>query len=253
MKRITPLLTLLTGAGMAAVLFAMSAQAAPRGADPRPVAAPGASGEASPQAPAASAPPAPPGGQPSPAQPSEQRGRPGAPTSPPPAPPAAGAERSKATGNWTGRLDGGATIAITARDGQAVAYVCDGRRLEIWLRGTAADGRLELTGKKDAKLTGSFGDGRASGELVADGRRWAFTAKASATPAPVLYRATAQQRRDGVDGGWILLPDGSQIGVVTRDGEPVSAPPLDPAFGTTIVDGVTVRAEPVATDPGAGA
>ncbi|MEV4490253.1 hypothetical protein AB0K04_09085 [Micromonospora coxensis] len=248
MKRITPLLTLLTGAGMAAVLFAMSAQAAPRGADPKPAAAPGASAEAS-QAPA-SATPVPPGGQPPPAQPSEQRGSPGAPTSPPPAP---GAERRKATGNWTGRLDGGATIAITARDGQAVAYVCDGRRLEIWLRGTATDGRLDLTGKKDAKLTGSFGDGRASGELVADGRRWAFTAKATTSPAPVLYRATAQQRRDGVDGGWILLPDGSQIGVVTRAGEPVPAPPLDPAFGTTIVDGATVRAEPVATDPDAGA
>jgi serine/threonine-protein kinase len=29
------------------------------------------------------------------------------------------------------------------------------------------------------------------------------------------------------------------------------APPLDPAFGTTIVDGVSIAAEPVA--PGAGA
>ncbi|MER6594572.1 hypothetical protein ABT214_22520 [Micromonospora purpureochromogenes] len=131
-----------------------------------------------------------------------------------------------------------------------MAYVCDGRRLEIWLRGTAADGRLKLTGKKGATLTATIGDGDATGELVVGDQRWRFTAKAGATPAPVLYRATAQTRRAGVDGGWIMLPDGSQIGVLTRDGSPAPAPPLDPAFGTTIVDGRTVAAEPVAADPG---
>ncbi|MGK5440557.1 hypothetical protein ACSNN7_01815 [Micromonospora sp. URMC 105] len=238
MKRITPLLTLLAGAGTAAVLFAMSAQAAPRTVQPTAGAAPSAGATAPPDA--SPAPPAEAPGQP-PAQPSEQRSRPGAPTSAPPAP---------VTANWTGRLDSGATIAITATDGTAVAYVCDGKRLEIWLRGTAADGRLRLSGKQDATLTGTVADGDVSGELVVGKRRWTFTAKASATPAPVLYRATAALRKTGVDGGWIMLPDGSQIGVLTRDGTPVPAPPLDPAFGTTIVDGLTVTAEPVA--PAAG-
>ncbi|GAB3182415.1 hypothetical protein FHX75_111130 [Micromonospora palomenae] len=237
MKRITPLLTLLTGAGTAAVLFAMSAQAAPRTVQPTAAITPSASATAPPDAP--STPPVDPTGQP-PAQPSEQRGRPGAPTTAPAAP---------VTANWTGRLDSGATIAITATKGTAVAYVCDGRRLEIWLRGTAADGRLKLTGKKGATLTGTIGDGDVTGELVVGDKRWRFTAKAAATPAPVLYRATAQARRAGVDGGWIMLPDGSQIGVLTRDGSPAPAPPLDPAFGTTIVDGSTVAAEPVAGDP----
>ncbi|SCF24348.1 hypothetical protein GA0074696_3711 [Micromonospora purpureochromogenes] len=237
MKRITPLLTLLTGAGTAAVLFAMSAQAAPRTVQPTAAATPSASATAPPAAP--STPPADPTGQP-PAQPSEQRGRPGAPTTAPAAP---------VTANWTGRLDGGATVAITATKGTAVAYVCDGRRLEIWLRGTAADGRLKLTGKKGATLTATIGDGDLAGELVVGDQRWTFTAKAGATPAPVLYRATAQTRRTGVDGGWIMLPDGSQIGVLTRDGSPAPAPPLDPAFGTTIVDGSTVTAEPVAGVP----
>ncbi|MEU5789831.1 hypothetical protein ABZ754_19130 [Micromonospora purpureochromogenes] len=237
MKRITPLLTLLTGAGTAAVLFAMSAQAAPRTVQPTAAATPSASATAPPDAPPT--PPADPTGPP-PAQPSEQRGRPGAPTTAPAAP---------VTANWTGRLDSGATIAVTATKGTAVAYVCDGRRLEIWLRGTAADGRLKLTGKKGATLTATIGDGDLTGELVVGDQRWRFTAKAAATPAPVLYRATAQTRRAGVDGGWIMLPDGSQIGVLTRDGSPAPAPPLDPAFGTTIVDGSTVAAEPVAGVP----
>lgn len=123
----------------------------------------------------------------------------------------------------------------------------------MWLNGTAADGRMKLTGKKGEVLTGSFGDGVASGEMVVGQRRWKFTAKQTGKPDPVLYRATAQQRRAGVDGGWIMLPDGSQIGVVTRDGTPVSAPPLDPAFGTTVLDGRTVTATPVVADPGPGA
>jgi serine/threonine-protein kinase len=55
-----------------------------------------------------------------------------------------------------------------------------------------------------------------------------------------------------VDGGWILLPDGSQIGVVTWNGTPVSAPPLDPAFLTTIVNGVGIDAVPVLPGPRAG-
>ncbi|MBQ0894778.1 hypothetical protein KBX37_17005 [Micromonospora sp. U56] len=241
MKHITPLLTLLTGAGTAAVLFAMSAQAAPRTVQPTAAVTPSASATAPPDAP--STPPVDPTGQP-PAQPSEQRGSPGAPTTAPAAPAA------PVTGNWTGRLDSGATIAVTATKGTAVAYVCDGRRLEIWLRGTAADGRLKLTGKKGATLAATIGDGDVTGELVVGGQRWRFTAEAAATPAPVLYRATAQTRRAGVDGGWIMLPDGSQIGVLTRDGSPAPAPPRDPAFGTTIVDGRTVAAEPVAADAG---
>ncbi|TDC81343.1 hypothetical protein E1193_15005 [Micromonospora sp. KC606] len=255
MKRITPLLTLLTGTGMAAVLFAMSAQAAPSTADPK-AAAPAATAEAAPEGnatPEGNAAPAAPAEQSVPAQPSEQRSKPGTPTTSPPEAPAPQAGK-KATTNWTGRLDGGrATIAITATGGEAAAYLCDGKQLEIWLRGTATDGRLSLTGKKDgATLTGTFDGRKAAGEVVVGGKRWSFTATIDTSARPVLFRATAGQRRAGVDGGWIMLPDGGQIGVVTRDGTPVTAPPLDPAFGTTIIDGVTVRAEPVSAEPGAG-
>lgn len=232
MKRFTPLLTLLAGIGTAAVLFTMSAQAATSAGGP----ATGASGATAGGAVVGESSPNPPTA---------------APEATPEAPPTREPARP-ADANWTGRLDNGATIAITATDGKAVAYVCDGRRLEIWLRGTAADGRLALTGKDGATLTGTFGNGRASGELVVGDRRWSFTAKATAKAAPVLYRATAQARNAGVDGGWILLPDGTQIGVVTWNGEPAPAPPLDPAFGTTIVNGVTIAADPVAADLAGG-
>ncbi|MFI6159797.1 hypothetical protein ACIA59_07615 [Micromonospora haikouensis] len=241
MKRMTPLLTLVTGAGMAAVLFAMSAQAAPTAAPPKVDAAPPAS--------AADAPPAPSGSQP-------PELSPGASAPPAAAPgatdvPAAGTPEQKVDASWTGRLNNGATIAITSRDGAAEAYVCDGKDMELWLRGTATDGKLTLDGK-DATLTGTFDGSEATGKLTIGGDTTTFTAKATAGTAPVVYRATPQLRDAGVDGGWILRPDGTQIGVLTWNGRPIPAPPLDPAFGTTIVEGLTVTARPVIPAPEPG-
>ncbi|MBB5826309.1 hypothetical protein ACGFI4_25700 [Micromonospora carbonacea] len=241
MKRMTPLLTLVTGAGMAAVLFAMSAQAAPTAAPPKVDAAPPAS--------AADAPPAPSGSQP-------PELSPGASAPPSAAPgatdvPAAGTPEQKVDASWTGRLNNGASIAITSRDGAAEAYVCDGKDMELWLRGTAADGKLALDGK-NAKLTGTFDGSEATGKLTIGGDTTTFTAKATAGTAPVVYRATPQLRDAGVDGGWILRPDGTQIGVLTWNGRPIPAPPLDPAFGTTIVEGLTVTARPVIPAPEPG-
>src|SRR5438105_2005661 len=59
-----------------------------------------------------------------------------APTATRPSPTTATASRTRAT--YAGHVSGGgATVAIALRDGVAIAYVCDGRRIEGWLRGTA--------------------------------------------------------------------------------------------------------------------
>ncbi|WP_428966781.1 hypothetical protein [Micromonospora fluostatini] len=247
MKRLTPMLTLLAGTGLAAVLFTMSAQAAPPAGRSTPDA--GASAAAAP--PAAAPPPGVP--EPSVQRPGETPPEETEPESETPAPPTA-TDASAATVDvtWTGRLSGGATIAVTVTNGNATAYVCDGRSLEIWLQGTAVDGDMTLTGKDGARLTGTFRAGKASGELVVAGRRQTFTATSNGSTAPAVYRAAPQVRDAGVDGGWILLADGSQIGVVTWNGRPVPAPPLDPAFLTTVVDGVTIDAVPVGAAPGDG-
>ncbi|MCM0676622.1 hypothetical protein NCC78_18300 [Micromonospora phytophila] len=251
MKPSTPLLTLLTGSVLAAVLFTMSAQAAP------PAGRPTANAGATATAPAPpGTPPGSPGSPDAPATPGTRPAAASPPASPPatPQPPDAptGAPAPTVDGSWTGRLDSGASIALTVKDGRATAYVCDGRRLEIWLRGTVTDGKLALTGKEGARLTGTVDGGKAAGELVVGTRRWTFTATAAAGTAPVLYRATASVRDAGVDGGWIMRPDGTQIGVVTWNGTPVPAPPLDPAFRSTIVNGVTITAEPVVPAAEAG-
>ncbi|WP_433532779.1 hypothetical protein ACQPYA_12690 [Micromonospora sp. CA-263727] len=257
MKRLTPLLTLLSGAVTAAVLFTMSAQASPPATQPAADSGP----------PAAAAPPtdadadaeadveadadaeAPVDEE----QPDPANTRPGQ-TSPPTAPDAssAGTEVANVEENWIGELENGATIAITVKGGKAEAYVCDGRSMELWLSGTVRDGKIELTGK-DAKLTGVIRSDSASGEMIVGVRRWKFTAsptdksavKSGSGTAPAIYRATDEVRKAGIDGGWIMLPDGTQIGIVTWNGKPIPAPPLDPAFYSTIVNGVTITAEPV--------
>ncbi|MER7456822.1 hypothetical protein [Micromonospora sp. NPDC126480] len=248
MKRMTPILTLASGTALAAVLFTMSAQAAPpapagagAGAAAPAPAGPEATPEETPEAAAS-----PTGDAPTPGA------QPGAPAPPPSAPAASPAPGAAAVdGTWTGRLDGGATIALTVRQGRAVAYVCDGRSLEIWLRGRVTGTKLELSGADGAQLTGTIDGDRVSGEVRVDDKRRAFTATATGGTSPALYRATAADKR--VDGGWIVLADGTQVGVVTWNGKPVAAPPLDPAFWTTIVKGVTVTAVPVVPGPEAGA
>src|SRR4051812_1077135 len=105
-----PLITLLTGLIFALVLGVLSVNAASSGASRDDAAAP----------PATSAPPPP------------------ATSSPPPPATTAAAPTTALRAAYAGRVDGGAaSIAIAVRDGGAIAYVCDGRRIEAWLLGTA--------------------------------------------------------------------------------------------------------------------
>jgi hypothetical protein len=48
-----------------------------------------------------------------------------------------------------------------------------------------------------------------------------------------------------VDGGWIVLPGGRQVGVVERDGTPSAAPSIDPETGAVTIDGQKITARPV--------
>ena len=223
-----PFLTLFAGVAVAAVLFVLNSNLK---TDNAAAAAPNPAGNEAPAAPPA-APPAPPAAEPNPA--------------PPPAPPAAALNVT-----WAGKTaDRKVTVAIVAKGNQAIAYACDGRKLEAWLKGTAADGKLSLTGERNASLTGTFGNGRAKGTLAAEGKKWTFDIGTAKEPSG-LYRTAAKVRSARIVGSWIVLADGTQVGVVLVDGVPQAAPPLNLATGSTTVGGTRVTASevnPASTD-----
>ncbi|MEV0176004.1 hypothetical protein AB0I00_33450 [Streptomyces sp. NPDC050803] len=148
--------------------------------------------------------------------------------------------------SYAGRTDDdSAAVALTLRDGSAIAYFCDGRTRESWLKGDVEDdGTMRLTGKDGSVLNGTLKEGRRiSGTVDVDGGHHAFTADKAKKPSG-LYRATATVRGAKVDGGWIVLPGGRQVGIVTRDGTPSSAPAIDPETGAVTVDGQQLTARP---------
>lgn len=212
MTRKGPLVTLLCGAALAGVLLVASINAAGGGDEPDPALAGGAS-------------PTPPP-EPEPAQTGT---------------PAPAQEEEPVT--YVGYVDGGtASVAIIITGGEATAYVCDGAAAEAWLTGTAREGELRLDGDAGS-LTASYDVDQASGETTAQGRDWTFTVE-SVDPPEGLYRfADTVVGGAEVDGGWIVLPDGTQIGLLTVDGETAPAPALDPATGQVEVAGQAVTAD----------
>jgi len=146
---------------------------------------------------------------------------------------------------YAGRVNGGAgTIAVAVKDGKAVVYFCDGGRAEAWLQGSATNGELNLTGAGNASLTGSYGNGVAAGSVSATGKTWTFSVGTVKAPSG-LYRATATVRNAKVVGGWIVLANGEQVGVLNVAGDEEPAPPLNTATNTANVGGTVITAGPV--------
>jgi hypothetical protein len=153
---------------------------------------------------------------------------------------------------YVGRTAGGeASVAVAVKDDRAVAYVCDGTRLEAWLKGSAANGVLTLQGDGGASLTGALANGQLAGTLTVGPLTVAFAAAPVDAPAG-LYRANAANGGLLDRIGWIVQPDGSTVGLRNRGGSVEPAPAFDPQATTVVVDGSQVPVERVAGDSGEG-
>lgn len=148
--------------------------------------------------------------------------------------------------DYAGRTDDDSSaVAVTLRDGKAVAYFCDGKDQESWLKGDVkADGSMRLTGQNGNVLTGELKGKQIRGTVDMGQRKYGFTADKAVKPSG-LYRATATVRGAEVDGGWIVLPSGQQVGILNRAGKPSPAPRIDPETGVVTVDGQRLTAKPV--------
>jgi hypothetical protein len=157
---------------------------------------------------------------------------------------------------------GGATVAISVHGDNAVAYVCNGHAVAAWYRGTAAAGKLNLTGKNGARLSVDYHAGKAAGYVMADGVRYTFSAPvvhrvSSGHRPPGLYEATAMVHGVKIKVGWIVLQNGGQVGSVEYDPDSAipptaQAPALDLATGTASYAGVTLVASLISGITGSG-
>jgi hypothetical protein len=158
----------------------------------------------------------------------------------PPAPPAAAPDVAEAA--YTGRSAGNeVTVALAVKDGRAVAYVCDGKKVEAWFEGTLTGADLRLSGA-DGKpgLTATVTDAATLGTVTVGGKDLPFAAEDVATPAG-LYEGRAAVRGVLTRIGWIVDEDGKVTGVANAGGTRRPAPTLDPADPTaTTIDGVPV-------------
>ncbi len=132
-------------------------------------------------------------------------------------------------------------IAIAVKGDEAAAYLCDGANVESWLKGTAADGAVDLKSKDGATtLTGELTGENLNGTIMVAGQPLQFSIAPAQAPAG-LYRGEG----DTTTLGWIILPDGSQVGIARSASGTAPAPPLDPAKGAVTVRGERVGAEKV--------
>ena len=151
--------------------------------------------------------------------------------------PAAPAVAEKA---YTGRSSGNeVTVAIAVKNGKAVAYACDGKKIEAWLEGTVSGDTLSLSGKTSS-LTGTLDDKATFGTITVDGKEWPFSAKGVSSPAG-LYEGRGTLAGVATRVGWIVDDNGNVTGVKSANGTREPAPPLNPADpGATTIDGTPV-------------
>jgi hypothetical protein len=142
---------------------------------------------------------------------------------------------------YAGRTtDDSAAIAVAILGDQAAAYLCDGHDVESWLRGTVKGNEVSLTSRKGAALTAKLTGRTLQGKIKLNGGDVKFAIKEAHRPAG-LYRARGTKTTIG----WIILPNGSQVGIKTSGKVSSPAPKLDPNNPQVTVDGESLQAEPV--------
>ena len=234
MKRNTPLITLLTGAALGVILLIASMLATPSKAP------------TSYSAPATPAPPSTAVAQSSPESPT-----------PTATSPASAVVTAPARADYAGEVQGGgASVAISIHDGQAIAYVCNGSVIEAWYKGTAVGGVLIMTGKNHAHLSAIYDFSKATGDILAHGTDYRFSVSVVHKPSG-LYQAIAVVRGATIKAGWIVLADGTQVGSLEADADATApsatrAPALDVAAGTAREGGTVLVAKPVSGVTGSG-
>ena len=171
------------------------------------------------------------------------------------------ADDVKAADTFVGRVVGSDAFIAISKDGRKIGgYLCDGATVSRWLEYTWLDnkGNAPLIAGTTGEELGfvQINGGTATGVIRIGGHDLPFAAeRVHADGDAGLYFAIAKQENRLLVGGWILQPDGTQRGAVSRLSTqtltplaPVAAPTLDPRSAQVDIGGDT-GVPPVPTQP----
>jgi hypothetical protein len=159
--------------------------------------------------------------------------------------------------NYVGEVQGNlGSVALVVHDTFAIAYFCNGKTQEAWLRGTPHNGKLSMTGKNHASLTANYALGHARGTVIVDGISHVFSIIAVHKPSG-LYQSIETVRGATVKAGWIVLANGTQVGSLEPDSTSATpsartAPKLDISTLTAQDGDTTLTATPIDGETGSG-
>jgi hypothetical protein len=139
--------------------------------------------------------------------------------------------------------DGAGAIAVAVLGTRAAAYFCDGHSVESWFKGAVQGGDISLKSKDGGTLQASLDGDHLKGLLRIKSQRMRFEINEAKKPAGI-YRARGSKTTIG----WIVLEDGSEVGVQTTSQNSTAAPELDPDNPQVTVDGKKLDAAPVNGD-----
>ena len=161
--------------------------------------------------------------------------------------PSASASEDRAFPNkvvYDGRTeDKSGAIAVAVLGDRAAAYFCDGRTIESWLRGTVQGSDLSLQSKDGAALQAGLDADHLKGALKIKNDRLKFEIDDAKKPAG-LYRA----RGSTTTIGWIVLEDGSQVGIQTAGADSAAGPELNPDSPQVTANGESLDAKSINGD-----
>ncbi len=147
---------------------------------------------------------------------------------------------------YAGRSSGNeVALAVDTDGGKATGYVCNGKTVEAWLQGSVKGNQVTLTGKNGAGLTGTLSGLALFGTVTPKaGVSFPFSAELAPRPAGV-FQARLAVNRLATRIGWVVLPDGTQLGVAVSGATLSPAPALDLGDDSFVLNGASFTAAPV--------
>ncbi len=151
--------------------------------------------------------------------------------------------------NFAGKLPGtNAYIGVATRGGVVEAYICDGGKIAVWLKGSVSGSKMSGSNTAgNASLSATLGKSGLVGKLTLKGRSIDLRIARVSYPSG-LWRAYDVVGEKVVKAGWVLLPDGTQRGAKLVNGTVGSVDSLIPTGGGADIgqDGILDSADPVA-------